>query len=136
MGQPVVHWEFWSEDPVKVSDFYAKVFDWDVRHIPEMNYRLVETGGEGGTAGGGANPFVNAMQANLKAKERNSENNIDAAGGQYTDLKKGLKKNATPLSPKKTIMVSSAKPSSANCFKIQPIRTSIPEMLFRYRAHS
>ena len=52
MGRPVVHWELWSEDPAKVSDFYAKVFDWDVRHIPEMNYRLVETGGEGGINGG------------------------------------------------------------------------------------
>lgn len=27
MGQPVVHWEFWSEDPEKISDFYRKVFD-------------------------------------------------------------------------------------------------------------
>ncbi len=48
MGRPVVHWEFWSEDPEKVSDFYKKVFDWEIRHIPEMNYRMVETGGTGG----------------------------------------------------------------------------------------
>lgn len=52
MGKPVVHWEFWSENPAKVSDFYAKVFEWNVRHIPEMDYRLVETGGEGGINGG------------------------------------------------------------------------------------
>jgi len=24
MGKPVVHWEFWSKDPAKVSDFNAK----------------------------------------------------------------------------------------------------------------
>ena len=52
MGQPVVHWEFWSENPEKVSGFYEKVFDWKVRHIPEMDYRLVETGGTGGINGG------------------------------------------------------------------------------------
>ena len=52
MGRPVVHWEFWSEDPEKVSDFYKKVFDWQVKHIPEMKYHLVETGGEGGINGG------------------------------------------------------------------------------------
>ena len=47
MGKPVVHWEFWSKDPEKVSDFYAKVFDWKIQHIPELNYRMVETGGSG-----------------------------------------------------------------------------------------
>jgi len=52
MGQPVVHWEFWSEDPEKIGDFYREVFDWKIRSIPEMNYRLVETGGEGGINGG------------------------------------------------------------------------------------
>ena len=52
MGQPVVHWEFWSEQPQQISDFYAKVFDWQVRHIPQMDYRLVETGGTGGINGG------------------------------------------------------------------------------------
>ena len=52
MGRPVVHWEFWSEDPQRISDFYNKVFDWEVQHIPEMNYRLVKTGGEGGINGG------------------------------------------------------------------------------------
>ena len=47
MGRPVVHWELWSEDPAKVSEFYRKAFDWEIRPIPEMNYHLVETGGEG-----------------------------------------------------------------------------------------
>ena len=41
MGQPVVHWELWSKDPGKCGEFYAKVFDWKVNHIPEMDYRLV-----------------------------------------------------------------------------------------------
>jgi predicted enzyme related to lactoylglutathione lyase len=52
MGQPVVHFEFWSEAPARVSEFYQQVFDWSVRHIPQMDYHLVETGGTGGINGG------------------------------------------------------------------------------------
>ena len=36
MGNPVVHWELMSKDPAKVSEFYAKIFDWKVQHMPEM----------------------------------------------------------------------------------------------------
>ena len=36
MGCPVVHWELWSEDPDKAAEFYGKVFDWEIRSIPEM----------------------------------------------------------------------------------------------------
>jgi len=52
MGQPVVHWEFWSEDPERASEFYRKVFEWDIKSMPEMNYNIVETGGKGGINGG------------------------------------------------------------------------------------
>jgi predicted enzyme related to lactoylglutathione lyase len=52
MGRPVVHWELWSENPERAADFYRKVFDWEIRHIPEMNYHLVDTGGTGGINGG------------------------------------------------------------------------------------
>ena len=52
MGNPVVHWELMSNDPEKVSQFYEKIFDWKIQHRPEMNYRIVETGGQGGINGG------------------------------------------------------------------------------------
>ena len=52
MGRPVVHWELMSKQPEKVSDFYEKIFGWKIQHIPEMNYRIVETGGQGGINGG------------------------------------------------------------------------------------
>ena len=52
MGCPVVHWEFWSEDPNRLGEFYSKVFDWQPRNIPEINYTLVDTGGQGGINGG------------------------------------------------------------------------------------
>jgi hypothetical protein len=45
---------------------------------------------------GGANPFMDAMQANLKAKEVTKRDG-DESGGQYVDLKKTLKKNPSPL---------------------------------------
>jgi predicted enzyme related to lactoylglutathione lyase len=45
-----------SKDPAKVSDFYAKIFDWKVQHVPELNYRIVDTGGEGGINGGVIKP--------------------------------------------------------------------------------
>jgi len=47
MGKPVVHWEFWSTDPAKVSEFYSKVFEWKIQDMPEINYRVVDTGGQG-----------------------------------------------------------------------------------------
>ena len=65
MGRPVVHWELWSGDPGKVADFYAKVFDWEIRHIPEMDYRLVETGGDGGINGGIMKPKEGSWPGNL-----------------------------------------------------------------------
>lgn len=52
MGNPVVHWELMSKDPAKVSAFYEKIFGWTIQHIPEMNYYMVETGGDGGINGG------------------------------------------------------------------------------------
>ena len=47
MGNAVVHFELMSKEPEKVSDFYARIFDWKVTHHPEINYRVVETGAEG-----------------------------------------------------------------------------------------
>ena len=52
MGNPVVHWEMMSKDPAKVAAFYEGLFGWKIQHRPELNYRIVETGGEGGVNGG------------------------------------------------------------------------------------
>jgi predicted enzyme related to lactoylglutathione lyase len=52
MGNPVVHFELLSKQPAKVADFYQKVFGWKIQHDAEMDYRVVETGGEGGINGG------------------------------------------------------------------------------------
>ena len=65
MGQPVVHWEFWSEAPARVAQFYEKVFDWKPREIPGMDYTLVETGGEGGINGGIMTPKEGPWPGNM-----------------------------------------------------------------------
>lgn len=52
MGQPVVHWEFWSEDPSGIAEFYRTVFGWNIRPLPALDYQLVEPGSPGGIGGG------------------------------------------------------------------------------------
>ena len=69
MGQPVVHWELWSKDPQKVADFYAKAFDWNISHLAEMKYWLVDTGGEGGINGGIFKPQEGKWPGNAKDPE-------------------------------------------------------------------
>lgn len=56
MGNPVVHWELMSKAPAKVAAFYGKIFGWKVHHRPELDYRIVDTGGEGGINGGIVRP--------------------------------------------------------------------------------
>ncbi len=65
MGKGVVHWEMWSKDPDKVSDFYARVFDWKISAIPEMNYHLVDTDSESGIGGGIMKPQDGEWPSNM-----------------------------------------------------------------------
>ena len=65
MGRPVVHWELWSKEPGKIADFYEKVFDWKIQHIPDINYRMVETGGDGGINGGIMQPQEGPWPGNM-----------------------------------------------------------------------
>ncbi len=87
MGRPVVHWELWSEDPGTVSDFYTKVFDWNVRHLPELDYRLVETGGGPGINGGimkpQHGPWPGKMTFYIDVEDLDAYRvKIEAAGGK------------------------------------------------------
>ena len=65
MPTPVVHWEFWSRDPAKVSEFYSKVFGWKIQHIPEIDYRIVDTGAGAGINGGIMKPQDGPMPGNM-----------------------------------------------------------------------
>ena len=65
MGRPVVHWELWSKEPEKVAAFYEKVFEWNIANMPEINYRLAITGGEGGINGGIMKPQEGPWPGNM-----------------------------------------------------------------------
>jgi predicted enzyme related to lactoylglutathione lyase len=65
MGQPVVHWEFWSKNPAATSEFYTKVFDWKIQHMPEMDYRVVDTGVPGSVNGGIMQPRPGPWPGNM-----------------------------------------------------------------------
>jgi len=41
-----------SKDPANIAVFYEKIFGWKIQHVPEMNYRLVDTNSQGGINGG------------------------------------------------------------------------------------
>jgi predicted enzyme related to lactoylglutathione lyase len=45
-----------SKDPAKLAGFYEKTFGWKIQHMPELDYRMVETGGQGGINGGIVKP--------------------------------------------------------------------------------
>jgi len=65
MVNPVVHWEMWSEDPGRASEFYSTVFGWSIRNIPEMDYHFAEKGGESGIGGGIMKPKAGPWPAKL-----------------------------------------------------------------------
>ena len=57
MGQPVVHFEVQGGDREALTRFYEQLFDWKTTDVSEMDYTMVETGGDGGINGGiGATP--------------------------------------------------------------------------------
>jgi uncharacterized protein len=64
MARPVVHWELWSHAPETVSKFYADVFDWQIQHMPEIDYRMVQPG-EGGIGGGIFKPEEGPWPGNM-----------------------------------------------------------------------
>lgn len=52
MANPVVHWEISTKDAAGLQGFFEKMFDWDVKEMSEMNYRMVEGDGENAIGGG------------------------------------------------------------------------------------
>lgn len=65
MGRPVVHWEFWSQDPDVLGRFYEAALDWKVEAIPDLDYHMVDTGGEGGINGGFMTPEEGPWPGNM-----------------------------------------------------------------------
>jgi uncharacterized protein len=57
---PIIHVELSTHDREASGKFYADVFGWEIRQIPEMNYATFRTG-EG--VGGGLNPISDSNPA-------------------------------------------------------------------------
>ena len=51
MGR-VIHFEIHADDPERAAAFYRAVFGWNARHMPQMNYWLIDTGAGEGINGG------------------------------------------------------------------------------------
>ena len=52
MGQPVMQWQIVARNPAQETEFYCKLFDWEVNTNNALNYRMVDTGSERGINGG------------------------------------------------------------------------------------
>lgn len=65
MGQPVVHFELWSQDPGRVGAFYTRAFGWSVQHLPEINYWLTDNGANRGINGGIMRPQDGPWPGNM-----------------------------------------------------------------------
>ena len=44
MSARVVHFEVPFDDADRARRFYSDVFDWQIQHLPEMDYTIVSTG--------------------------------------------------------------------------------------------
>jgi predicted enzyme related to lactoylglutathione lyase len=52
MSRPV-HFEIHASDPTRIVKFYEDVFGWNITHMPQFDYWLIDTGGgEPGINGG------------------------------------------------------------------------------------
>jgi predicted enzyme related to lactoylglutathione lyase len=52
MSYPVVHFEFGAKDSQATVDFYAKLFEWKIEPVPNMEYHMAATGSKQGIQGG------------------------------------------------------------------------------------
>jgi predicted enzyme related to lactoylglutathione lyase len=57
---PVVHFEFFSNEPEADAKFYSELFGWELQHMPEMNSAMFNPGGG---PGGGLNQVTEGFPA-------------------------------------------------------------------------
>jgi len=48
----VVHFEIPADNVVRAKSFYSKLFGWEIKEIPGMDYWIITTGGEKSVGGG------------------------------------------------------------------------------------
>ena len=84
MGNPVVHFEVMGKDAEKLRDFYSKMFGWEMQIPTEMDYGLVDNGGQGINGGIGKGEQAHAtFYVEVDDPQAHLEK-IEAAGGKTT----------------------------------------------------
>ena len=56
MPNPVVHFEVVGSDGAKLQEFYGELFGWKINADNQMNYGIVDNGGQGINGGVGESP--------------------------------------------------------------------------------
>lgn len=83
---PFSHIELSAHDRKASADFYATVFGWEVRHLDDMSYTMLDTGNQG--LGVGLNPISAENPAGTVLLYISTDDldasvaKIEAAGGQ------------------------------------------------------
>jgi len=84
MGNPVVHFEVIGKDSATLRDFYSKMFGWNTQVMPEMDYGLVDNGGQGINGGIGQGDQAHATFYVEVDDPQAQLAKIEAAGGKIT----------------------------------------------------
>ncbi len=40
---PVSHFEIYADEPIKLADFYTRLFEWSIEPFPGMDYWMIRT---------------------------------------------------------------------------------------------
>jgi len=83
MGNPVVHFEINSQNPAALHEFYGRLFDWNIRVMPEMSYGAVDT--QAGGINGGIGPAQGPNQVTFYIEVDDLQGTltrIELAGGK------------------------------------------------------
>ena len=94
MGAPVVWFEIGGDDADRLQDFYTGLLDWQLTKMDEMDYRLVETGGEGGIPGG---VFASPPEAGNYVTVYAAVDDVAGSVTQAVELGGSLVQPPTPL---------------------------------------
>lgn len=80
MANPVVHFEIIGADGAALQRFYSDLFGWKVDANNEWQYGMVESGGEGGIAGGiAADQGSNGHRVSVYAQVDDPQKYLDKA---------------------------------------------------------
>lgn len=82
MGNPVVHFEVIGKDGGKLRHFYSKMFGWNMQVMPEMDYGMVDNGGQGINGGIGQGEQAHATFYVEVDDPQAQLEKIEAAGGK------------------------------------------------------